>query len=234
MMFTMFDLMKTHRDLVVLIVGALAISGVFVYLYARSGGSQTATVLEEEDVVSVVGGGVEVESTGGEAIVREVSTQAPPPPDFQKPLVFSESVPSETRLAYTALFDEAVEMLERDSVDYQGWVTLGILRKFVNDYRGAEEAWGYAASIYPQSTVPFSNLGSLYLDFIKDYPKAEANYKQVLANDPHDINSYQQLVSLYTVYGYKDASTARVLIEQGLSENLGNQTLLQLRAQIGE
>ena len=92
----------------------------------------------------------------------------------------------------------------------------------------------YVSKLYPTSSVPFDNLGSLYLDFIKEYRKAEENFKQAIENDAHDITAYQQLFSLYTLYGYKsDTSAAAELVAQGLKDNPNNQTLLQYQVQLG-
>lgn len=229
----MFEALKTHRDLLVFLAGAALISGGFALWFVyrpddirpTDPGATTTPEVRED---------LELEMTGGEAKVQEVTTNIPPPPDFERPLVFPADTPESVRVAYIRKFQEAQEVLRRDPTDYYGWVAIGVYRKYVSDYRGAEEAWTYAATLYPQSTVPFDNLGSLYMDFVKDYPRAEANYKRAIVNDPHDIHAYQQLFSLYTLYGYKGTDAARTLIERGLIANPDHQTLLQLRKELDQ
>src|SRR3989344_5558094 len=221
------------HGLIAALVGAAVLIGLGAYLYTRGAAPAPVNDVTNASSTTSSGDGVEIVGSGDVTVASVPAVKAP---EYRTPLSFSASVPAEVRIALSKQFDDAVETLTQDPRSYEGWVTIGILRKYVNDYKGAESAWGYAAKLYPKSTVPFSNLGSLYLDFLKDYPKAEANYKQALANDSHDINAYQQLVSLYTIYGYLSVQAGKdralTLLEQGLSANPDNQTLLQLQAEV--
>lgn len=178
-------------------------------------------------------GSVGVDVTGGNATVEEVQEgEVPPAPKYRSPLAFSASVEADTRLVLQRDLGEIIAALDKNKTDVGAWVRLGIIRKIADDYRGAEEVWLYAKALAPSYTVPTDNLGDLYMNFIKDYRKAEVNLQLSIKNDPHDINAYQHLFSLYTVYGYKGQISASALIEQGLKDNPGNQTLLQLRSQL--
>jgi tetratricopeptide (TPR) repeat protein len=230
------DQSRNPYNLIAGVLGVVAIIAIGMYMYTHRStpADQTAT----STPIAITGTTANLielttSSTSGSYTVSEVPTSPKPQaPNFRIALTFGDAVSADVRTALTAQFDATVKVLAGDKTNFNGWINLGTLRKMVNDYTGAKTDWAYAATLYPKSTIPFDNLGELYLDYLKDYPKAEANFKQSISNDPHDINAYQQLVSLYTVYGYKDTATALTLIQQGLAANPDNQTLLQLQAQL--
>ncbi len=172
---------------------------------------------------------------GGDVTVTEEKPASPRPkaPDYKAPLTFASSVSEDVRGALERQRIATIAQLDKDPVSFNAWINLGNIRHTAGDYKGAEAAWTYAGVLYPKSSVPFDNLGWLYLDFIKDYPKAETNFLRAIANDAHDINAYEQLFSLYTMYGYVPrANAAADLVERGLKANPGNQTLLQMQEQL--
>lgn len=225
----------TNRNLHNYIAGAIALIAIIAvgaYLFMNRGtdsvgsnATSTATTTTNVDGVTVAGGTATVTENSG--------ARAPAAPNYKTPLSFSATMDEAVKLALQKQFDATVSMIDKDKTSFQGWVNLGIIRKMVGDYKGAEAAWKYVVQIYPSSTVGFDNLGALYLDFIKDYAKAEAMFKQSITLDSHDINAYQQLFSLYTTYGYKQgAAVAAELLAAGLKANPGNETLLQLQSQL--
>ena len=154
-------------------------------------------------------------------------------PDFTRPLAFADTVDAEVRTFLQGKFDGLQETLKGNSTDFNAWVALGTLRKTAGDYAGAAEDWDYIARLYPNSTIPFDNLGDLYMNFIKNYPQAEANFKASLVFNPGNIHAYQQLFALYTTYGYKtDTTAAADLVAAGLAKNPGNATLLQMQQEL--
>lgn len=214
---------------VIILVG---IAGAFFFLHDN----QPPTVPTDTKVlepVAITEHGVTVR--GGDVTVTEVSSepQAPKVPDYKTPLTFPDTLSEDVRTALQRQRTATIAILDKEPTNFNAWINLGSIRQTVTDYLGAEVAWSYAATIYPKSTIPFDNLGWLYLDFIKDYPKAETNFLRAIGNDTHDINAYEQLFSLYTIYGYKkETSAAADIVERGLSANPGNQTLLQLQQQL--
>lgn len=224
--------MQNKHNIIAAILTVLAILSIGAYFLARPSAPGTATTGTSTPITTTVSG---VTITGGGATVTETPANAKVP-DFRTPLTFSGSTSAEVRTALTKQFDATVKILEGDKLNFSAWINLGTLRKVTGDYTGAETVWKYAAGLYPKSTVPSDNLGSLYLDFLKNYPKAETYYKLSIGNDSHDINAYQQLISLYTVYGYPSAQAGKdkalALVEPGLKANPDNQTLLDLRTQL--
>lgn len=220
------SLMQKQILIGVVVLGLIAAGMYFVTAHGPTISSGTDTTAT--GVVSS-GGGIDVIGSGPVTITP---VEEPKAPDFKKPLSFNASESAEVRAALDQRFRAILQTLEKDPTNMEAWAYLGILRKTVGDYAGAEEAWKYLAELYPTSTVPFDNLGSLYLDFIKDYPKAEANFKKSIQINPANINAYQQLFALYTVYGYKGRAEASALVEQGLKDSPNNETLLQLKSQL--
>lgn len=229
MIFHMPTNTRTRNGIVVAAFVLIAILAIAYFIYTRPGKSLPASQEATTTPITTTTDGVTV--SGGTATVTELPS-APVPPDYKKPLIFQTDVSADVRAAFQYQFDQTVKALDKDKLNFAAWVNLAILRKGTKDYKGTETILIYLSKLYPKSTVTFDNLGSLYLDFLKDYPKAELNYKTSIANDSHDINAYQQLVSLYTIYGYKDKATARTLLQQGIAANPGNQTLIQLQTQL--
>ncbi|OGZ34120.1 MAG: hypothetical protein A2Y98_02185 [Candidatus Portnoybacteria bacterium RBG_19FT_COMBO_36_7] len=113
-------------------------------------------------------------------------------------------------------FENLKSKLQQNPDDFNSWVTLGILKKTVNDYEGARDVWIYAGQIRPKSSSPFANLGDLYANFLNEPAKAEENIKKAIENDPNDINFY---FSLADIYRYKIPGK-EALYEQTLLEAL--------------
>ena len=211
---------------------ALVVLGVAMAYWRHSTPPVTVNTVASSTPITLPGGGVV--TSGGNATVSENPTQpAPQAPNYRMPLTYPDSMTADVRAVLQQKFDLVVSGIEKDKTNFGDWINLGILRKTVGDYAGAEADWQYVAALYSHSTVPFDNLGELYLDFLKNYPKAETNFKTALAINPSDMDAYQQLFSLYTTYGYKAGTSAAAdLVAAGLKANPGNQTLLGFQAEL--
>jgi len=139
---------------------------------------------------------------------------------------------------------------EAISSNLDGWLRVGVIKKFFGDYLGARDAWEYASLIRPQNSTSFANLGGLYGLYLKDFPKAEFNYKKAIENSPGDIYLYTSLADLYLntspdlVSKDRDLSGERpdleggrsglesavAIIQSGLTANPDNITLLSYLA----
>jgi tetratricopeptide (TPR) repeat protein len=140
-------------------------------------------------------------------------------PDFTLPLVFSSSVSPDTQASLEAAFAQVQSALKKNATDFDSWIALGDLRKEAGDYAGAAADWEYASEAYPGNIISFANLGDLYSHFLPNYPKAAAAYKQQIANDPTDVEIYQDLFLLYTNQYPQAAGVAETLVKQGIAAN---------------
>ncbi len=111
------------------------------------------------------------------------------------------------------------ERLRQDQDDYASWIGLGIYRKTLGDYRGAEEVWKYVTVRWPTDYVAFNNLGNLYHEQLRDFQKAEENYRKAADLQPLFVQTYSNLHNLYR-YSFvekKDKAAEPLLL--GLERN---------------
>ena len=138
-----------------------------------------------------------------------------PLPDFKAKLACSAGGDVCASLApkYAAI----QEALAKDSADFWGWVDLGTYRKIAGDHHGAAAAWEYLSKQYPTNPTSFSNLGDLYLNYLKDAAKAEQNYLAAIKNYPENVNAYRALFEMYSAQ--KASAKAIAILEKGIAAN---------------
>lgn len=116
--------------------------------------------------------------------------------------------------------------LHQNSELITSWLLLGIHRKSLGDYEGAEEIWVYVTKKWPSNYVAYNNLGDLYEEYIKDYPKAEKAFKEVVIKNPGYVPGYVNLSELYRYFYKEKESHAVTVLEQGLVSNPNNIDLM--------
>ena len=214
-------------------LAAILFLGIGIYVQRYYLPSHTDTSLEVATTTVPVDGGVVtiVGRPGVDYTVTEVPPEALPAPDFHAMLTFGTTVSKEVQASLNAQLLVVQATLAQNKQDFSAWLELGHLRKSAGDYKGAAEIWEYVAVLWPKEVVPYNNLGDLYMNFIKDYAKAERNYKKIITLQPNYIDAYSNLFTLYR-YVYKTNTTAALdIINQGLVANPGNTDLLALKAQ---
>lgn len=77
------------------------------------------------------------------------------------------------------------------------WIEIGILKKTLSDFLGAEEAWQNALVLDSGDSVVLGDLADLYLYILKQPQKAEEYFKRALASDPINYTYYEGLATLY-------------------------------------
>ncbi len=115
--------------------------------------------------------------------------------------------------------NNTIEALKENPTSYQNWVYLGAYRQMLADYVGAAEAWEYAVLLNSSTEVAHTNLGYVYMTYLKSYEKAEANYLLALQLNSTNINTYRSLYELYTYHYKKDTSAAEDILKQGIKNN---------------
>ena len=99
-------------------------------------------------------------------------------------------------------------------------IDLGTADKGKDDYAGAEAAWIQATQIAPNNYVAFANLGDLYMNFLHDYAKADANYQAAIKDAATQPALYGDLFTLYTTTSYKPTATAAEdILKKGIAAN---------------
>lgn len=162
------------------------------------------------------------------------TSSAPTPPSLTRPISISTSMSADVAALYKKKIQDARAALqaEGNASSFDTWGTLGTLYQEVGDYEGARQVFVYLSAISPKNIVSFNNLGILYHFYLKDYPKAEENFRRAIQNDPTYILSYRNLFDLYTLSYKVHTSAAADIIEEGLKKNPNNPDLLQLKAQL--
>lgn len=94
-------------------------------------------------------------------------------------------------------FEAAVMAVQTNPDSYNDWITIGILKKQVNDYDGARLVWEKAVVMRPAGSLPLYNLANLYADFLNNPEKAEEYYLSALKNSPDLVQAYLNLADLY-------------------------------------
>ena len=140
------------------------------------------------------------------------------PSDFK---VSNKNLPDEEIEKYLQSFIEIKQSLE-DDPDYQdAWLRLGMVKKQIGDYQGAEVAWIKAGELSPKNSVSFGNLADLYANFTEEYDKAELAYLKAVENSLGERVNLVFYRSFYYFYYYnlEDYEKAPALLLEGIENN---------------
>jgi len=216
----------------------IIIVGVFTFrAYQAAAPSPTASSTSMGTTTVDLGGGNSVTLPPGVTLEQVGSTTAShtavQPPSLMGAIVISPTLAPDVQAALRVNEQNLITQLKAAPTRLDLWLKLGVYRKMAGDYAGAQVAWQYVVSSPSNlSYVAYGNLGELNLDFLKNYPKAEADYKAAISLNPQVIDYYRELFLMYTTV-YKVGTTAAAdIIAQGLKANPNNPDLLQLQQQI--
>lgn len=146
--------------------------------------------------------------------------------------ILNENILPDVKERYQKKYELTKEKLLNDPENFVAWIDLGIIKKGVHDYKGAEEAWLRLGEIRPQNSTSFGNLGDLYDHFLKDYPKSEWAYKKAIENsrgEPQNANYYEGLFKLYYFHYSEKKDSAKPTLEESLKNNPESKLLKGLR-----
>ncbi|HTR18435.1 MAG TPA: hypothetical protein VMH91_00425 [Candidatus Paceibacterota bacterium] len=155
--------------------------------------------------------------------ITQVPISNPAPakaPSYNGAIACPSTMSQEQCLSIQSRDATIIAALNADVTDAPAWIELGTLREETGDYAGAAAAWNYVIALYPNKSSGYYNLGDLYLNYVRDYPKAEANYLLALKYAPQDTSIYVDLFTLYTTTSYKPTATsAEDILKQGITAN---------------
>jgi predicted Zn-dependent protease len=212
----------SKRGLVIGIVIALCLiaAGCYIIRTGKYSSSPTTSTTASTTTATAPGSDTGVQVTGGTATVRDVNSANVPAPDHSSPLVFTSSVTTDVQQALNAQYAQIKTILAKDPYNFSAWITLGTVNKIAGNFNTTAADWQYVTKIYPKDHVAFDNLGDLYINFIKDYPKAEMNLKEAVTLFPQDLSGYENLFSLYADYGYKAGTgAAEAIMNEAIEKN---------------
>lgn len=166
---------------------------------------------------------------GTESATEGVPT---PPPYTGDPIEnigndpFVQQVPTDYLRKYKQELANFKKTLAENPEDAEGWVRVGVLKKFFNNYEGARDAWEYVKIINPAFSTPYYNLGGLYAGYLKDNPKAEENYLKAIEIDPNLTYFYLALAEFYSVFYKEKIDQVDDILLRGLAALPNNESLL--------
>lgn len=128
---------------------------------------------------------------GGETEIKVYTAE-----DFPQALdIMTEEVLEMSLIDLNKQYEKLAD--ENDEHTYIRWINIGILKKRMNDYEGAEEAWQKAISYNPDQALAYGNLADMYLFDLGEYEKAEEYYQKVLSMKTDNYAYYFGLTALY-------------------------------------
>lgn len=212
------------RSILIVGVGALLLLGVAYFLVGSKGvsptgtGEQGASASSTENMssatLSVLPG-----SAGMTGNAKVELVKAPQAPSLASPK-YSGDITEEQWTSIAAAFKKTQDAIAKNVQDFKAWIQAGTLYKDAGDYAMAAKVWEYASVLAPTNIVSPLNLGDLYANYVKDYPKAEKNYLQEIANNQNSPLAYRALYELYTETSYKPSATAAEdILRKGIAAN---------------
>ncbi|MDO8514634.1 MAG: hypothetical protein Q7S50_03765 [bacterium] len=131
----------------------------------------------------------------------------------------SPNLTAQARAIALSNLTKATENVRKNTFSYGDWIQIGVLRQMLGDYEGAGMIWRYlvAEGTLDAGTkaTAYGNLGNLYALHLKDYSRAEANYKAAIDLNSQNPDYYRSLHELYR-YTLKNASAAEDILRKGI------------------
>lgn len=122
---------------------------------------------------------------------------------------------------YTTEFASLKTALEANPESFDDLMALGQIKKYVGDYAGAEAVWLRVSELRPLNSTSFGDLADLYVNFTKEYDKAELAYQVAIENSMgEEKNVYFQRNFYYFYKDYvKDDQKAEQTLIKGIEAN---------------
>lgn len=148
-------------------------------------------------------------------------------PALDRPVVIPTGFSLEDAALIRARINKLIDAIEKNPSNGALWADLGMARKGIEDYEGATDAYQYALKMMPNNAVTAENLGVLYGDYLRNYPKAEEYYRLSIAIDKTAPHRYLRLFELYR-YSLQNSTKAQAILEEGLRAIPGEPSLQAL------
>lgn len=169
-------------------------------------GGEVATSTGAQTTV-IPGTNVEVSYDTTENVVPTI-----PVPDLTNKPVFGPFAVSPGKENGALKIAELQGKLRQDSSNFENWIELGLTFSAVGDHKAAIPAYTYAAALRPKSSLPHANVAYVYGWHLKEFAKAEAEYKKALEINPGEWYINQQLFDFYR-FVMEDKAKARAFGE---------------------
>jgi len=188
---------------------------------------------ESENMPANIGNGIEESSSNSDIDFEILPPEEPttPAPQIHRPIVFPAGTPDNIKAQLQEDFNRVVKTLEEDHLEIAAWNELGSLRKGIEDYMGAVEAWEYALLLSPENMVIALNLAGVHGYFLRDFAEAEKYYYKAIEYNSGSLQAYGQAYEFFSGV-LKDREKATGVIDLGIKNNPDNSDLKEFRNQI--
>lgn len=151
----------------------------------------------------------------------------PPAPELVRPVDLKRALGSASaQKEFLVDLEKIISAIKKDYKDVDNWTQLGLTRHVLGDDIGASEAWEYAKLLDPENYQTWENLGDLYQSDLKNYMKAEENFKKVIALKPDYSRGYSNLIYLYTNSMKEKSGQIPEVYKNGITANPDNVDLM--------
>lgn len=196
------------------------------YLY-QNNQAALATIAETQNVASSTSPDFVITGSGsgddrGTTKILPIVDESIKVPDFKRALTFpaNTTLNAEAKAALLKSYAKTQAVIAKDALSFNEWIFLGNDNLIAGNIKIAQEYWEYVSSRWPTNQASFNNLGDLYMNYLKDYPKAEKNWLKAIDNKANDPGVYANLFSLYTNTSYKPTnSAAEDILKKGIAAN---------------
>lgn len=149
-------------------------------------------------------------------------------PDYSQPIAFSGNLSDEIKQQLNEQLGQMQANIRANNLDLKSWLTLGTLYKIGGDYGHALMAWSFVIDTLPGGQSAYFNRADLYMNFLKQYANAEADYKKIISLNPKVVDAYQDLFYLYRDLYKTNTSAAKDILQEGLKNNPNDPQLTAL------
>lgn len=215
---------STVRALALLVLAIAIIAGGYFYQTTResalAGVSKTTSTATTSTAQFMAVAPGQDTSKGTTSIIPIQATTYYKQPGYPKQLVFKGAFSAADRKAMQDAYDTAQSYIVTDKYDFNAWISIGTMNLMSGNYATAESVWQYASQQWPTNQVSHNNLGDLYANYLKDYPKAEKEWLAAITNKGDDPTPYRNLFTLYSETSYKPTNTAAEdILKKGIAAN---------------
>jgi len=131
---------------------------------------------------------------------------------------FIKKIPEEIVMEYKKKLEEWEAVLKKNPMDVDAWISIGMIKKFFNNYAGARDAWEYAKYLNDGNSVVYYNLGNLYGSYLKDYKKAEENFLKAIELEDKNVNYYIGVADFYRNFYTEKKEKIKIILEEGIKQ----------------
>ncbi len=201
-----------NRKIYGVITLIVVVGGIFYFVKNRKVEDVQST--DTEVKITEIAPGVNLETS--EKTIDKNSTVVAPILD--KKIVFPPTYNENAQKIMLAKINTTISFLKQNPTSYDSWIDLGIYRKMLNDYNGAEEIWVYLTKVAPTKPDAYLDLGDLYAYYLHDNAKAEKYFLIVQDVSPKWIVGYERTVDFYVTVR-QDKIKAKKFLDSAIAKH---------------